>query len=109
MGHNVQAFTVIAHYFFSWIWTACFRTIPDLLRLGIHLFYFIILDSTCSFLSSEIELFMAMVSDINSATIAMDSSSLEVGNLLLIIIIFVDCYFYYLLQSASPALSPIWG
>ena len=109
MGLNVQAFIVIAHYFFSWIWTACFRTIPGLLGLWIHLLYFIILDSTCSFLSSEIELFMAVVSDVNSVTIAMDSSSLEVRNLLLIIIIFVDCYFYYLLQSASPALSPIWG
>ena len=109
MGLNVQVFIVIAHYFFSWIWTACFRTIPGLLALWIHLLYFIILDSTCSFLSSEIELFMAVVSDVNSVTIAMDSSSLEVRNLLLIIIIFVDCYFYYLLQSASPALSPIWG
>ena len=84
-------------------------TTPGLFGLWIHLFYFIILDSTCSFLSSEMELFMAMVSDVNSVTIAMDSSFLGVRNLLLIIIIFVDCYCYYLLQLVLPALSPIWG
>ena len=36
---------------------------------------------------------MAMVSVVNSMTIAMDSYFLGVRNLLLIIIIFVDCYF----------------
>ena len=41
---------------------------------------------------------MAMVSDINSVTIAMDSFFLGVRNLLLpLIIIFADCYCYYLL------------
>ena len=52
---------------------------------------------------------MAMVGDVNSVTIAMDSSNLGVPNLLLIIIIFVDCYCYYLLQLALLAISPIWG
>ena len=51
---------------------------------------------------------MAMVSDVNSATIALDGSFLGIPNLLLIII-FVDCYCYYLLQLALLALSPIWG
>ena len=47
---------------------------------------------------------MAMVSDVNSVTIAMDSSFLGVRNLLLIIIIiFVDYYCYYLLQLVLPA------
>ena len=84
-------------------------TIPGLLGLWKYLFYFIILDISCSFLSSEMELFMAMVSDVNSVTIAMDSSFLGVQNLLLIIIIFVDCYCYYLIQSALLVLSPILG
>ena len=57
---------------------ACFRTTPSLFGLWVHLFYCIILDSTCSFLSSEMELFVAMVTDINLVTIAMDSSFLEV-------------------------------
>ena len=52
---------------------------------------------------------MAIVGDVNSVTIAMENSFLGVRNLLLIIIIFVDCYCYYLLQSALPALSPVWG
>ena len=55
---------------------------------------------------------MAMVSDVNSVTIAMDSSFLGVRNLLLlliIIIIFVNCYCYYFLQFTLPAISPIWG
>ena len=43
---------------------------------------------------------MAVVSDANLVTIAIDSSFLGVQNLLLIIIIFVDCYCYYLIQSA---------
>ena len=51
---------------------------------------------------------MAMVSDVNSVTIAMDSSLLGVPDVLLVII-FVDCYCYYLLQLALLALSPIWG
>ena len=42
---------------------------------------------------------MAMVSDTNLVTIAIDSSFLGVQNLPLIIIIFVDCYCYYLIQS----------
>ena len=103
------SFIVIVHYFFFWIWAACFRTIPGFLALWINLFYFIILDSTCSFLSSDMEIFMIIVSDVNAVTIAMDSSFLGVRNLLLIIIIFFGCYCYYLLQSASPALLPIWG
>ena len=40
------------------------------------------------------EFFMAMVNDINSVNIAIESSFLGVWNSLLII--FVDCYFYYL-------------
>ena len=53
---------------------------------------------------------MTMVTDVNSATIAMDSSFLGLRNLLIIIIIiFVDCYRYYLFQLALPAISPIWG
>ena len=52
---------------------------------------------------------MAMVSDVNSVTIAMGSSIIGVRNLLLIIIIFVVSYCYYLLQLALPALSPLWG
>ena len=50
---------------------------------------------------------MTMVTDVNSATIAMDSSFLGLRNLLIIIIIFVDCYRYYLFQLALPAISPI--
>ena len=52
---------------------------------------------------------MTMVTDVNLATIAMDSSFLGLRNLLIIIIIFVDCYRYYLFQLALPAISPIWG
>ena len=44
----------------------------------------------------EMEFFMALVNDVNSVTIAIDSSFLGVRNSLLIIIIFVDCYCYYL-------------
>ena len=52
---------------------------------------------------------MAVVSDVSSVTIAMDSSFLRVRNLLLIIIIiFVDCYCYYLLQLALSAILPVW-
>ena len=69
---------------------------PGLGRLVLELFsvsldygyiYFIssFLDSTCSFLSPEMELFMAMVSDVKSVTIAMDSSLLRVRNFLLIV------------------------
>ena len=50
---------------------------------------------------------MTMVTDVNWATIAMDSSFLGLRNLLIIIIIFVDCYRYYLFQLALPAISPI--
>ena len=51
---------------------------------------------------------MTMVTDVNSATIAKDSSFLGLQNLL-IVIIFVDCYSYYLFQLALPAISPTWG
>ena len=51
---------------------------------------------------------MAMTSDVNSVTTAMDSSFLGVPNLLLIIVIFIDCYCYYLLQLALLAILPIW-
>ena len=47
------------------------------------------------------EIFMEIVSNVNSATIAMDSSFLVVRNLLLIVIIFVGYHCYYLLQLAS--------
>ena len=47
---------------------------------------------------------MAVVSDVSSVTIAMDSSFLRVRNLLFNIIIFVDCYCYYLLQLAFSAI-----
>ena len=96
------------NYFFSWIWTACFRSIFGLLGLLLHLLYFIIRDSICTFLASEMELFMAVVNDVNSVTIAMDGYFLGVRNLLLIIIIFVDCYCQYLYQLAlSTMLLPI--
>ena len=52
----------------------------------------------------EMEAFMAMVSVVNLVTIALYSSFSGVRNLLLIIIIIVDCYCYYLIQSALPAL-----
>ena len=52
---------------------------------------------------------MAVVGVVNSMTIVMDSSFLRVPNLVLVIIIFVDCYCYYFLQFALPAISPIWG
>ena len=54
---------------------------------------------------------MAVVSDVSSVTIAMESSFLRVRNLLLIIIIiiiFVDCYCYYLLQLVLSAILPVW-
>ena len=91
---------------------ACFRTTLGLFGLLLLLFYFIIRDSTCAFLVSEMGLFMAVVNNVNLVTIAMDSSFLGVQNLLLImiIIIFVDCYCYYLYQLAlSAILLPIWG
>ena len=47
-------------------------------------------------LASEMKLFMAVVNDVNSVTIAMDSSFLGVRNLRLTIIIFIDFYCYYL-------------
>ena len=47
---------------------------------------------------------MAMINAVNLVTIALDSSFLGVRNLLLIIMILVDCYCYYLIQSALPAL-----
>ena len=47
------------------------------------------------FLSSDMELVMAVVSDVNSVTVTIDSSFLGVRNLLLVIVIFVDCYCYY--------------
>ena len=51
---------------------------------------------------------MAVVNDVNSVTIAMDGYFLGVRNLLLIIIIFVDCYCQYLYQLAlSTMLLPI--
>ena len=60
-------------------------------------------------LASEMELFMAAVNDVNSVTIAMDSYFLGVRYLLLIFIIFVDCYCYYLYQLALSTTLPIWG
>ena len=44
----------------------------------------------------ETEFFMGVVNDVSSVTIAIDSSFLVVRNSLLIIIIFADCYCYYL-------------
>ena len=57
---------------------------------------------------------MAVVNDVNLVNIAMESSLLGVRNSLLIIFIiivtFVDCYCYYLLQLVlSAILLPIWG
>ena len=60
-------------------------------------------------MSSEMELFKAMVSDVNLVTTAMDSIFLRGPNLLLIIVIFIDCYCYYLLQLGLLAILPIWG
>ena len=61
--------------------------------LLLHLSYLIITDSACNFLSSE-----TGVNDANSVTVAIDSSFLGVQNslLIIIIIIFVNCYCYYL-------------
>ena len=67
---DLLSFIVIVQLFLCLDLEGFFRTTPGLFGLWIHLFYFIILDSTCSFLSSEMELFMAMVSDVNSVTIA---------------------------------------
>ena len=53
------------------------------------------------------EPFMAMVSVVNSMTIAMDSYFLGVRNLLLIIIIFVDYYFCWLLLLLPNTVSII--
>ena len=52
---------------------------------------------------------MAVVIYVYSVNIAKDSSFLGARNLLLITIIFVDCYCYYFLQFTLPATSPIWG
>ena len=78
---------------FSWIWTVCFRTILGLFGLWLQLYYSFIWDSTCTFLSSEMELFMAMVSNVNSMTIAMDSSFLRVRNLILLLIVTIITYY----------------
>ena len=61
----------------------------------LHWFCLIVLYSTCTFLASEMELFMGVVNDVNSVTISMESSLLEVRNSLLIIT-FLYCYCYYL-------------
>ena len=76
MATELLSYIVTVQLFFSWTWTACFRTTLDLFGLLLHLFYFIIRDSICTFLASEIELFMAVVNDVNLVTIAMDSSFL---------------------------------
>ena len=53
---------------------------------------------------------MAVVNDVDSVTIAMDSFLLGVRNSLIIIIIFVYCYCYYLYQLVlSAILLHIWG
>ena len=57
---------------------------------------------------------MAVVNDVNLVTIAMENSLLGVRNspliIFIIIITFVDCYCYYLLQLVlSAILLPIWG
>ena len=67
-------------------------TTPGLFRLWIHLFYFIILDSTCSVLSSEMKHFRAMVSDVNSVTIAMGS---KIYYLLLSFLLIVTVITFY--------------
>ena len=75
-------------YFFSWIWRVCFRTTLGLFGLLLQLFYFMILCSTCTFLASEMEFFMAVVNDVNLVTIATDSSQeSEIHYLLLFLLI----------------------
>ena len=99
-----------SHVFHKYCTTISF---PGFRRLVLGLFpvysdygyiYFISSFSTivvvCTF---EMEAFMAMVSVVNLMTIALYSSFSGVRNLLLIIIIIVDCYCYYLIQSALPA------
>ena len=56
------------------------------------------------------EYFMVVVNDVYSMTIAIDSSFLGVQDSVLTIIIFVNCYCYYLQELAlSTGLLPIWG
>ena len=61
----------------------------------IYIYIFIYLHSTCTCLAFETEFLMAAVNDLNSMTIAIDSSFLGTLNSLLLTIIFVDCYCYY--------------
>ena len=53
----------------------------------LHWFCLIVLYSTCTFLASEMELFMGVVNDVNSVTISMESSLLgsEIQYLLLLL------------------------
>ena len=76
--------------------TACFRTTLVLFGLLLDLFYLTIRNSTYTFLAPEMKLVMAVVNDVNSVTNAIDTSFSAVRNLLPVIIIFVDCYCYYL-------------
>ena len=69
-----------------------FQDYSRFIRIIVTFFYFVIRDSICTFLALYMDLFMAVVNDVNSVTIAMDSSFSGVRNLQLIIIIFVDCY-----------------
>ena len=53
---------------------------------------------------------MAVVNDVNSVAIAINSSFLGIRNSQLMIIIFRNCYCYYLQKLAlSARLLPIWG
>ena len=54
--------------------TACFRTTFGLFELSLYIIYLVIRDSTCTFLTSEKELFVAVVNYVYSVTIAIDIS-----------------------------------
>ena len=72
-----------------------FQDYSRFIRIMVTFILFYHLRQYLYFLSSDMELVMAVVSDVNSVAIAMDSSFLGVRNLLLVIVIFVDCYCYY--------------
>ena len=75
---------------------ACFKTTFVLFGLSLHTFYSVLRNRACAFLGFEMELSVAVVNDVKSLTIVIDSSLLWVRQLPLIIIVAIF-YFYYLL------------
>ena len=77
---ELLSYIVIEQRFIFLDLDACFRTTLRLFGLSLHLFYLIIRDSTCTFLASEMDFFMAVINDVNSVTIAIYSSFSAVRN-----------------------------